>query len=177
MRDPAKKDAYKKIWRRVKEEYLKGYVVSERNLQAILYKVLQKEFSGVHVIVEPTWNRKGGKFRHDLVIVDEKEITDIFEIKFTPRLCPIWRHDINKLLSYKTNHKGQYPIHLDSKTGQWDLNLPLRKGCRLHFVAIAQHDCEAVSPEVIAKPRINHWFGRTGVGDGAGEWDIRFATE
>ena len=33
MSDAAKKKIYKKVWLRVKKEYLKGYVVTERNLQ------------------------------------------------------------------------------------------------------------------------------------------------
>ncbi len=177
MSDAAKKKLYRKVWLRVRKEYLKGYVVTERNLQAILHKVLQEEFSGVHVIVEPTWHTRGGNFIHDLVIVDGKEITDIFEIKFKPQWKLNWRPDIEKLLFYRTNHRGQYPVHLDPKTGKWDLKLPLRRGCRLHFVAIARYNAKAVSSEVIKKPRINRWYGRTGDGGGAGEWDIRFATE
>ena len=56
----------------------------------------------------------------DLVIVDEKKITDIFELKFAPHHCPDrWEEDIPKLLGYVTNADRQKcPVSLDPVTGQ-----------------------------------------------------------
>ena len=188
MRDQTEKQSlYKKIWQRVKCEYRKEFCVSERGLQAALYAELRKELSSDrHVVVEPTWNTFDGKCpRPDLVIVERGKITDIFELKFVPHGYAEWKRDIKKLFSYtekRNEQHPQYPVRLDPKTGQWKDSLPVQDGCLLHFVMVARHDAEAVWPNDLKNKvrkwdtnneKWNHWFGRTGNGDG--KWGIEFA--
>ena len=194
MRDLTRRETYRRIWSRVKEVYDTGYVMSEAGLQTALHAELQKELKGVHVVVGPTWYDERDKpmWRPDLVIVDEKKITDIFELKFAPHHCPDrWEEDIPKLLGYVTNADRQKcPVSLDPVTGQLEKRwaeysqerLQVPDDCRLHFVAVARQGCPAVSlPEVLKVPAfINcnrtliHWFGCTG--DNGGEWDIQCVT-
>ncbi len=73
---------FEKIWLQVKKEYLGGFVVSEKTLQALLYHRLRTEIRDVNVIAEPTWELDDGIKKPDLVIVRNNFITDIFELKF-----------------------------------------------------------------------------------------------
>ena len=187
MRDQAEKQRlYKKIWQQVESVYRKGFCVSERGLQAVLYAELRKELpSDSYVVVEPTWNTSDGKVaKPDLVIVEGEKITDIFELKFVPHGYAEWKEDIEKLFRYVKKIDDRYPVHLDPKTGQTRQEdyLPVQDGCLLHFVVVARHDAEAVWPDDLKKEvrewntdneKWNHWFGRTGPGDG--KWDIELA--
>ena len=188
MRDQEEKQRlYKKIWQQVECEYRKGFCVSERGLQAALYTELQKELSSdSHVVVEPTWNTLDGKVaKPDLVIVEGRKITDIFELKFVPHGYAEWKRDIEKLFRYIKKHNERplrYPVRLDPNTGQWEDSLSVQDRCLLHFVVVARHDAEAVCTEDLKKEvrkwnndnkKWNHWFGCTGTGEG--EWGIEFA--
>ena len=170
---------YEKAWARVASEYRKGYVVSERGLQATLYLALREELSGVHVVVEPQWEMEDGASRTpDLVLVEDDKIADVFEIKFVPHYRPEWRPDICKLLRYTATDTGKkrYPVHLDPDTGQWRESLQVQDDCLLHFVAVARHDAEAVwpLPSMMGwKSKIHHWYGRVGNGDGVWESNSR----
>ena len=179
MRDQAKKQRlYKKIWKRVKGEYLKGFCVSEHDLQAVLYAEIRKKLSSdSHVVIEPTWEMADGNAFPDLVIVEGEKITDIFEFKFVPHYDAEWKEDIKKLFRYtekRDERHPQYPVRLDPKTGQWDADFPVQEGCWRHFVVVARRDSDnstAVWPDALKKEvrkcntdneKWNHWFGRTG---------------
>ena len=166
MCDPARLRAYQDSWTQVKLAYYGGFIVSERGLQAVLYRELQARLLGVHVVVEPTWTKK----TPDLVIIEGGEITDIFELKFVPQGYATWEYDIAKLHAYVGN--AEYRVCLNPRTGYWAAPLPVRVGCYLHFVAVARHDAEAVLSLGGQGQGINHWFGRVGGADG---WDIDFA--
>lgn len=182
---------YRKIWDDIKRTFFNGFIVSERGLQAALYAEF-REIPGVHVVVEPTWKVDGEKKTPDLVIVEKDKITDIFELKFklkpkskpTPTRTEVrfFKEDIQKLLQYVVKEK-HYRVELDLPTGS-RFSWPVRKDCRLHFVAVAHYNTPAVWPECLVAGvpelqnnpgRLNHWYGR--VGDGRGEnkkWDIDF---
>ncbi len=84
------------IWLQVENEYLGGFVVSEKTLQALLYHKLRTTFPNVNVIViaEPTWQLGDGTKKPDLVIVENELITDIFELKFMNSYD--WQCDVEK---------------------------------------------------------------------------------
>ena len=180
-----RKQEYRNIWRSIRRgHYENGFMVSERGLQAALYAEFRKELSGVYIAVEPTWTNVGGTRRTpDLVIVEEDQITDIFELKFKPDGYARFRRDIQKLLQYGVKEE-RYPVELDILTGQGGIRWTVRNDCRLHFVAVA--NCEAVAvwpkclmagvPELRKNPgRLNHWFGRIGGDtDENREWSIEF---
>lgn len=171
MCDPARMETYQASWAQVQQAYSSGFMVSERNFQAVLYGVLQANLPGVHVVVEPTWEMAGRRVcRPDLVLAEGGEITDIFELKFVPEGWALYEDDIAKLQDYVGN--PGYPIQLNPRTGQWTNPLPLRVGCCLHFVAIAQHAAQAVWPPLPGGDGINQWFGRVG---GDEMWGIHFA--
>ncbi len=187
MRDRVR--VYREIWSRIENLYFDGYMVSERGLQAALYAEF-KILSGVKVIVEPTWEVGVP----DLVIVEKEQITDIFELKFKPHHYVSdysLRWDIQKLLRYGANPDEKYPVRVRPNTGQWEENLPVRNNCRLHFVAVAEHNAAAVWPaslrQVVRDLKeadsqlgensrvLSHWFGRIGGDtDENREWSIEF---
>ena len=183
MCDQAEKQRlYKEIWQQVECEYRKGFCVSERGLQAVLYAELRKKLSSdTHVVVEPTWNTADGKVRPDLVIVKGEKITDIFELKFGRDECPEFEGDIDKLFRYIKKLDERYLVRLDPKTGQWKDSLPVQDGCLLHFVAVTPLDADAVWTPSLKKEvrkrstdneKLNHWFGR--ISNGGAAWDIEF---
>lgn len=176
MRD--RKRVYLEIWSRIEAAYFDGYMVSERGLQAALYAELQT-LPGVHVIVEPTWQG----MIPDLVLVEKGQITDIFELKCHP--YPVFEDDIKKLFRYGAQPVGMlYPVRRNPNTIQWEGGLPAWNNCRLHFVAVANHDADAVWPQNLVEGvpglqnnpgRLNHWFGRVGGDtDERREWSIQF---
>lgn len=192
MPTPMRREAYRRSWSRVEDEYLRGLCVSERNLQALLYRELKQRLPQVDIVVEPTWYYDNDRqWSPDLVIVESKEITDIFELKFVPHDYPKWEYDIEKLLGYiQDTDSKMYPVSLEPGTGkfkwsgdQWHkyaTTFRPRRDCDLHFVAVGQHDAAAVDPVTIttqvqeAQGAVNFWYGR--VGNGNSEWNIQFAT-
>ena len=186
MHDTGRRETYRRIWNRVREVYDTGYMVSEAGLQAALYMELRTAFPKDRIVVEPTWEQRGGNIFHDIVVVSEEPaITDIFEIKFVPQGYPVWQEDIGRLLRHSGGGDAAYPVSLHSNTGTWKGPVDLAKKCRLHFVAVGQHDAEAVSisPAMIAthfpdfpeaQGAVSSWYGR--LGDSDEEWGIRFAS-
>ena len=154
----------------VKDEYLGGFVVSEKTLQTLLYHLLRTEILDVNVIAEPTWKSGDGKKtkRPDLVIVKNELITDIFELKFM-QTYGRWR-DINKLIGYVEANNNGYPVSLDPFTGNWAGTNQIDTNCRLHFVIVADHPAPGVNAMTLQNyindhfpnhaNNFYHWIGR-----------------
>ena len=164
-----KKGLYKKIWKRLKKEYLAGFCVSERGLQAALYAELRKTLPDVSVVVEPKWEVDSNPMTPDLVIVEEEIITDIFELKFKPHYYVPWKKDIEKLCCYAKKSDKRYPVRLEPETGQWKESLPVQGGCLLHFVEVGKR--RRPKDPLPTDKNLNHWFGCTSKDDNA--WDIK----
>ena len=170
---PDREGTYRLIWAGIKKTFLDGFIVSERGLQAALYAEL-REIPGVNVVVEPTWKVEGKRRTPDLVIVEEYQITDIFELKFKPDGDPSFEEDIRKLLQYGIKEKD-YLGELDPDWGWRHNDWSVRNDCRLHFVAVANYKADAVRPTFVSSavrdlkeknlelnenPRaLSHWFG------------------
>lgn len=156
---------YQQVWQRVRVRYMSGTIVYERGLQAALYAELYESFPKWDIVVEPHWETQ----IPDLIIVESKRITDIFELKFVPHNSPQFQGDTQKLLEYS----GEHPSTLNPKTGHWEEPLPISKDCRLHFVVVGRHNSKALYPENIRKG-VNLWFGRVCEceNDGPFLWDI-----
>ena len=184
MRD--RKRVYLEIWSRIENIYFNGYLASERTLQAALYTELRNTLPDVNAVVEPTWNVGNDQMKPDLVIVEKGQITDIFELKFKPKPddFPVFKEDIQHLLLYGANGNEAYPVRRNINSGEWEENLPVWNGCRLHFVVVANCGAEAVWPQDLRRGvpeaqnnpgRLNHWFGRVGGDtDERREWSIEF---
>lgn len=149
------------VWAGVETIYESGYCLYEGGLQAALYKELSLEFSDCGIVIEPRWETQ----IPDIVIVNENEIVDIFELKFVPHWYPAFARDIKKLLGYC----GAQPVTLNPRTAKWGNPLPISTDCRLHFVAVGRSDSKAVSPAHINN-RVFLWYGR--IGENGREWDI-----
>ena len=177
MCDPERKTVYRNIWSCVEKHYNTGWMVSERGFQAALYTELKKKLPcTADVVVEPSWKIPDGTRRiHDLVIVENDQITDIFELKFVPHCWAAWKNDLEKLKSYVRKPKAKYSVRLNPNTGKWAECIPVKADCRCHFVVVSQHDAEAIDPCCVTKdyPKVNHWYGR--IKDGDNKWDIKFA--
>lgn len=166
-----KKGLYKKIWKRLKKEYLTGFCVSERGLQAALYTEFRKTLPTVSVVAEPKWTVGSKPMTPDLVIVEKGRITDIFELKFKPHYYVPWKKDIEKLCCYVKKSDERYPVRLDPETGQWKEDLPVQKGCLLHFVEVGKR--RRPRDPLPTDKNLYHWFGCTSKDDD--EWDIKLA--
>ena len=168
-------EQFTEIWSAVKTEYEYGLVVSERNLQAVLFGKIQKVIPDISVIAEPTWELDG-QMHPDLVIVRNNFITDIFELKFM-KSYDEWREDVNKLIVYVETNNG-YPVFLDPDTGDYAETRRIHDNCRLHFVIVA--DCAAEGVQDITLQnylrdsfpnranKFYHWIGR----NHNQEWEI-----
>ena len=189
MRD--RKQIYLEIWRRIGNLYIDGYIANERTLQAELYAELRKELPGVHIVVEPTWNVGNDSMKPDLVIVEEDQITDVFELKFRIAAPPLSfkdvEKDIQKLLHYVVKEK-YYPVRLDHFTRMTIDDTPVWDACRLHFVSVTNARTAAVrstsvrecvralkeeEPELNKDPRaLSCWSGQVedGTDENAEEW-------
>lgn len=166
--------AYENSWAMVQEAFHNGFMVSESCLQAALYTALQDNLPlAVHIVAEPRWTVAGQTRYPDLILIEDNEITDIFELKFTPQGACVWTMDFIKLHAY-VRGEPLYPARLDPQTGQWTDSLPVRDDCRLHFVAVARYDALAVWPPLLGGDGIHQWFGRVG-GSDKDVWDIHFA--
>ena len=147
-------DRFRRVWNAVRTKYDSGYIVYERGLQAALHTALCEMFEFLPesgIVVEPHWDNQ----IPDMVIVQSREITDIFELKFAPHWWPQFQADTDKLLAYK----GSQHVTLDPSTGEWDEPSPIRTDCRLHFVVVGQHNAAAVDPRNLPD-RIFLWYGR-----------------
>ena len=161
-------DLFTEIWSQVKTEYENGLVVSERNLQAVLFGKIRKAMPSTFVIAEPTWKLDGKRRSPDLVIVRNNFITDIFELKFMTSY-DAWRKDVKKLIDYvETNNR--YPVFLNPYTGDYAEKNRIHNRCRLHFVIVA--DCKAEGVQELTLQdylrdsfpkhanKFHHWIGR-----------------
>ena len=172
-------ELYRESWNSVRDEYCKGYCVSERGLQAILYGELRRRLHSCQIVVEPTWWKTvDGKRSPDLVIVQDGYITDIFELKFVPQYWATWVADIDKLRRYLNhNGPGAFPVKLcpSQGTGEHLESAPLHETCRLHFVVVCQHDGQAVAdpiPGLNEQPPVNRWRGP--IEAPLQDWNIEF---
>ena len=118
-----REELYTKVWREIEKYYHTGYCVSERGLQAALYAELSQKLKGAHVIVEPPWEVGSCRCTPDLVIVEDKHITDIFELKFVLDHYAHLKGDIRKLLKYGAGEGCKYPVSLNPKHGKWEVKI------------------------------------------------------
>ena len=161
---------FRDIWLQAKDEYLGGFVVSEKTLQALLYHLLRTEILDANVIAEPTWKSGDGKLtkRPDLVIVKNELITDIFELKFM-QTYGRWG-DVNKLIGYVETNNNGYPVSLCPSTGKWAESMNICTNCRLHFVIVAECIAREVNTQNLQSylgkkfpnhaNKFYHWTGR-----------------
>ena len=175
-------ERYKVIWKKIRKKYNKGFVTTEATLQALLFEKLGKE-KGVDVVAEPTWWINNARKNPDLVVVQNREITDILELKL--EFYPKYKDNIDKLCLYAQNCDSQISARLDPNTMQQKKGIPISDSCRLHFVAIARHDAYAIDPgtvqtrfydglpeELQTNRRLYHWLGPVS-GSGDNNWDVR----
>lgn len=174
-----------KAWKRVRVRYEEGFCVSERGLQAHLVSSLELEFHEQKIIVEPSWKTSANhRVVPDVVMINEKTITDIFELKFMPHHYAEFEGDVDKLVNYAADRQASFPVCINTETGEWrDSKYPLSPDLALHFVVVANTNAKAVYPKIVGKcptvqnvkGRFNHWFGRTGKGcSAANTWNIDF---
>ena len=163
---------FRDIWLQVKDEYLGGFVVSEKTLQALLYHLLRTKILDVNVIAEPTWKLGDGKKtkRPDLVIVKNELITDIFELKFMQTYSKREWRDVKKLIGYVETNNNGYPVSLCPSTGEWAESMDICANCRLHFVIVAECIAREVNTQKLQSylgkkfpnhaNNFYHWTGR-----------------
>jgi len=151
---------YKCVWQSVHEEYKKKYCIYERGLQALLYKELSKKFQEKHVVVEPLWYQDNiPRYRPDLVMISDDEISDVFEIKFAPWWSKLeYKDDEVKLVEYQGENWKYYSRLENPYNGKTD-PLQISNDCKFHLVRVAKEGSAATKPENVSS-QIILWYGR-----------------
>lgn len=118
----------KKVWDEVGKDYIDGLINSESCLQAVLYKVLRehlKDAPDAKVFVEPVikyYKNGSPQYKPDLLIVHNKLIVAIIELKFAPNWTPKIKADMDKLniLANKESMEEKYYVGRKPNTGEWE---------------------------------------------------------
>src|SRR5690606_26318110 len=116
------------------EEYNKGFIASERHLQALIYIKLSSllEENGFRLIVEPKMETKptsniSGLIPDMLIINSKNEICGLVEIKYAPNEYIRYDKDFETFKKFHElkESKSETSIFLkvDTKTGDWDRNV------------------------------------------------------
>lgn len=151
-------DAFKAVWVQVQTIYYQGRIISERHMQAEIYRLLRAnpEFDREYQIwVEPKIEFKQPNIDSylkgtipDMVITRDEEIVAVVELKYTPLgFLPFEKDVTNLMLFNKLRGNGNYKIALrvNHLTGDYDANhgFSISKDLLLVYCAMARKDSHA----------------------------------
>ncbi len=155
------------IWKyNLKEDFLKGKLIYERQLQALLYYYLRANLDAIYnAWIEPTIYFTGGshsdntklleKTKPDIIITEDetRTVQAIIELKFKPWEEASWKEDISKLFSFQEESEnksrlllGWKPIdsNWQKQKNQEELVYSLNPDAVFGFFVGARPDAEAV---------------------------------
>ena len=138
-------------WGEATRLYQLARVNSERTLQAILYSQLVAILPAeTCVLCEPTIKIPELGIP-DLVVVSNKEVTAVIEIKFVPHFLVPYEKDIAKLKKYGSmSTEANFPLILQPRTGKYsDEHFTFSGNCLLVFAVIARQDSKAVDEGIL----------------------------
>lgn len=159
------------ILQTIQTEYESGVIVSERHLQAIFYSIVSpvlKEI-GYTMLIEPKiytedneCNIKG--LIPDILIVKEREVCAIIEIKYVPHGFIEYQKDFE---TFKKFHllKGNQNINLYLKVipinGNWDkkISYKISNELKTYYVAIGNSNSQIFTDTDII---VNEYLGEAG---------------
>lgn len=142
----------KEAWLRATEAYRRGRINSERTLQANLFASLQELAPDAIIFCEPQLRIDGlGTVIPDIVLVREREIETVFELKFAPHHLPVFEGDLAKLQRYSEWHDS-FHLCLDPDSGKYSDHLyRFAKSCQFIFAAIGRPDSAATDEAYLRK--------------------------
>lgn len=151
---------FENTWDRdIKSRFEKGIIAYERQLQAILYKILRERLSADYeIFIEPVIYDLQ-KIKPDMVITKDNKIIAIIELKCKPWEYPKSLLDIKKLRRFKKEIDKNVPITLgwipkfiDMKEQNNDntsrLSFFIDEKVLLITAVIAKHDSEIITKKV-----------------------------
>lgn len=140
------KSAFEDSWVAALKAYWNHEVNSECTLQSAMYAELRSRVPGDYVVLcEPQMTvERHGCFVPDIVVVHERLIVGIAEIKFVPHGYPVYELDLRKL-TVLSEAAQTFRVLLDPSTGNLSSDsFKVDAGCLLVFAAIGKRDAVAV---------------------------------
>lgn len=149
------KQRFEQAWEACIKEYREGRVLTERTLQALLFRELSG-FPEELIVCEPRLEGNGlGPFIPDIVVAREHEIVAICELKFVPQGFPIFEKDLSKLQHYAQS-KLAHRLLLDPVSGTYAEEAFYVSGdCLLVFAVIGRRDSTAVCIDTLSSKMLS----------------------
>ncbi|MCP3139659.1 hypothetical protein [Pyxidicoccus xibeiensis] len=132
----------------VRNDYLSGFIGTERALQASLYFHLRVLGGGAHVYVEPRLPVGEQDFMPDLcVLLPEQAECWILELKLqnAANQGVVWESDFRKFATIEATADAGKELALRPRGRQDAVPLPI-KNLRYAFVAVGDSSCGALDP-------------------------------
>jgi len=164
-----------RIWKEdIKQKFLSGTLVYERQLQAELYSCLKYRLNEDYIVwVEPVMYLEKydlGKAKPDIVITKKDEIIAINELKFKPWEFPMFKHDIEKLEKFQNVANDgaiiqlgiipQSPNWNEQKESEKFLKFKIANNFLKIFSVVGHPDSSAINLESIINAKgFLHLFG------------------
>ena len=137
--------AFANAWSVAVGAYRQGAVNSECTLHSLVYSALRTSVAGSLVLCEPQINvERHGCFVPDIVVVRDRAVVAIAELKFVPHHYPVFELDLQKL-TILADYRQDFPLCLDPSTGKFSAErYAIDPGCLLVFGAVGKRDAAAV---------------------------------
>lgn len=137
--------ALQEAWSTACDAYERGLINSECTLHSLMYAELRSRLPDRITLCEPQITvERHGCFVPDIVIVKERVVEAIIELKFVPHHYPVYELDLRKLAVLAV-YEQSFPLLLDPKSGDFTQDsFRVSPDCLLVFAAIGQHDAAAV---------------------------------
>ncbi|MCD9047089.1 hypothetical protein [Luteimonas sp. MHLX1A] len=110
-----------------------------------MYAELRSRLSDHVILCEPQITvERHGCFVPDIVVLKERDVAAIIELKFVPHHYSVYELDLRKL-AVLAAYEQNFPLLLDPKSGDFTPDsFRVSSDCILVFAAIGQHDAAAV---------------------------------
>lgn len=140
------KAIFESAWGSATIAFASGRVGNERTLQAFMFKSLAESLPAACILCEPRMALDGrGYASPDIVVIEDKQITAIVELKFKPDGYPVFESDLDKLNGYRGAAKT-WNLLRNPETGKFgDPPLSIARNCLFVFGVIGKHDAWAVN--------------------------------
>ena len=137
--------AIRDAWSTACDAYQHGLINSECTLHSLIYAELRSRLPDHLILCEPQINvERHGCFVPDIIVLKDRAVVAIVELKFVPHYYPVYELDLRKLAVLAAYDQG-FPLLLDPKSGKFTPDFfSVGPDCILVFAAIGQHDAAAV---------------------------------
>ncbi|WP_330948387.1 hypothetical protein [Thermomonas sp. LB-4] len=137
--------AIQQAWFTACDAYQHGLINSECTLHSLIYAELRSRLPDHLILCEPQINvERHGCFVPDIIVLKDRTVAAIVELKFVPHYYPVFELDLRKL-AVLAAYEQSFPLLLDPESGRFTPDsFRVGSDCILVFAAIGQHDAAAV---------------------------------